>query len=77
MIKPNLEELIGLFDGKYSKEVDHRKVTKSLFFDIKNSLIKNPVHYMLEITGHYDFTSSGDMYSNFATVDLQDNVTNA
>ena len=64
-------------DGTYSKEVDHRKVTKSLFFDIKNSLIKNPVHYMLEITGHYDFTSSSDMYSNFAAVELQDNVTNA
>ena len=64
-------------DGTYSESVDHRKVTKSLFFDIKNSLIKNPVHYMLEITGHYDFTSSSDMYSNFAAVELQDNVTNA
>ena len=31
---------------------------------------------MIEVTGNYDFTSTGDMYSNFATVDLEDDVTN-
>lgn len=63
-------------DGNKTTTVDHTKVTKSLYFDLRNSLIKNPIHYMIEITGNYDFTSTGDMYSNFSTVDLEDNVTN-
>lgn len=63
-------------DGNKTETVDHTKVTKSLYFDLRNSLIKNPVHYMIEVTGNYDFTSTGDMYSNFATVDLEDDVTN-
>lgn len=62
-------------DGNKTENVDHTKVTKSLYFDLRNSLIKNPVHYMIEVTGNYDFTSTGDMYSNFATVDLEDDVT--
>lgn len=50
-------------------------VTKSLYFDLRSSLIKDPVHYMIEVSGNYDFTSTGDTYSNFATVDLDDDVT--
>ena len=64
-------------DGNKTDNVDHTTVTKSLYFDIKNSLINNPIHYMIDITGHYDFTSVGDMYSNFQNVDLEDNVTNS
>ena len=63
-------------DGNKTATVDHTKVTKSIYFDLRNSLIKNPIHYMIEVTGNYDFTSTGDMYSNFATVDLEDDVTN-
>lgn len=62
-------------DGNKTETVDHTKVTKSLYFDLRNSLIKNPIHYMIEVTGNYDFTSTGDMYSNFATVNLEDDVT--
>ena len=51
-------------------------ITKSLFFDIRNSLISNPLHYMIEITGNYDFTSTGDIYNNFSGVELSDSVTN-
>ena len=63
-------------DGSKTSTADHTAVTKKMYFDIKNSLIKNPVHYMIEITGHYDFTSTGDVYSNFANIDLEDSVTN-
>lgn len=64
-------------DGKKSDTMDHTKVTKSLYFDLRNSLVKNPVHYMIEITGYYDTTSTGDMYNNFETIDLNDDVTNS
>ncbi len=50
-------------------------ITKSLYFDIRNSLIKNPMHYMIEVTGNYDFTATGDTYSNFASAELNDDVT--
>ena len=63
-------------DGNKTINSDHTKVTKSLYFDLRNSLIKNPIHYMVEVTGHYDFTSTGDMYSNFNAVNLEDDVTN-
>ena len=51
------------------------KITKSLYFDIRNSLVRNPLHYMIEITGNYDFSSSGDVYNNFSGVELLDSVT--
>lgn len=54
---------------------NENSVTKSLYFDIRNSLIKNPMHYMIEVTGNYDFTSTGDMYSNFSNAELTDDVT--
>ena len=62
-------------DGNKTETVDHTSVTKSLYFDIRNSLIKNPVHYMIEMTGYYDTTATGDMYNNFAVTSLSDNVT--
>ena len=57
--------------------MDHTKVKKSLFFDIKPSLIKNPIHYMLEFTGYFDTTAQGDMYNTFTGIDIEDNVTSA
>lgn len=50
-------------------------ISKSLFFDIRNSLISNPLHYMIEITGNYDFTATGDVYNNFSGIELSDSVT--
>ena len=32
-------------------------ITKSLYFDLRNSLISDPLHYMIEVTGNYDFSS--------------------
>ena len=39
-------------------------ITKSLFFDIKTSTIAEPLHYMIEITGNYDFTTSSEVYKD-------------
>ena len=55
---------------------DNRSISKSLYFDIRNSLISNPLHYMIEIIGNYDFTSTGDIYNNFNGIELSDSVTN-
>ena len=51
-------------------------ITKSIYFDIRNSLISNPLHYMIEVTGNYDYTATGDIFSNFGKVELSDSVTN-
>lgn len=55
---------------------NNNSITKSIYFDIRNSLIHNPLHYMIEITGNYDFTATGDIYNNFSVVELSDSVTN-
>ena len=55
--------------------IDRTKVSKSIYFDIRNSLIKDPIHYMIEVIGNYDLSSSGDVYNNFSITDLEDNVT--
>lgn len=62
-------------DGTKTETIDNTRVTKSLYFDLRNSLIKDPVHYMIEITGNYDLTATGDMYGSMSGVSLQDNVT--
>ncbi len=48
----------------YINGKDNSSITKTLMFDIRNSLINNPLHYIVEITGNYDYTSSGDIYSD-------------
>ena len=59
----------------YLDGTEHTSVSKSIFFDLRNSLISNPLHYMIEITGNYDFTATGDVYNNFGGLELQDSVT--
>ena len=54
---------------------DMRKISKSLYFDIRNSLISNPKHYMIEVTGNYDYTATGDIYSNIDNIGIEDNAT--
>lgn len=50
------------------------KISKSLYFDIRNSLISNPKHYMIEVTGNYDYTTTGDIYSNIDNIGIEDNA---
>lgn len=59
----------------YLDGTNYSSITKSMYFDIRNSLIRNPLHYMIEITGNYDFTATGDIYNNFSAVELSDSVT--
>lgn len=41
-----------------------KSVTKGLYFDIRDSLINDPQHYMLEITANYDYTSTGSLLNS-------------
>lgn len=59
----------------YLDDTKNSSITKSIYFDIRNSLISNPLHYMIEITGNYDFTATGDVYNSFSGIELSDSVT--
>lgn len=48
-------------------------ITKSLYFDLRNSLVSDPIHYMIEVTGNYDF-SSGNISSYNSQSEYTDNV---
>ena len=41
-----------------------QKITKGLYFDLRDSLINEPQHYMLEITANYDYSSTGSMLNS-------------
>lgn len=41
-----------------------KKITKGLYFDIRDSLINEPQHYMIELTANYDYTSTGSMLNS-------------
>ena len=49
---------------EYFVTSDSPSITKSLYFDIRNSLINEPRHYMLEVTGNFDYTATGEVYKN-------------
>lgn len=49
-------------------------ITKSLNFDIRNSLVRDPIHYMIEITGNYDFSSGNISMVNDTSTQYEDNV---
>ena len=49
---------------EYYVTSDSPSITKSLYFDIRNSLINEPRHYMLEVTGNFDYTATGEVYKN-------------
>ena len=41
------------------------EITKALYFDLRDSYDQEPTHYMIEVTSHYDFTSTGTLIGNF------------
>lgn len=49
---------------EYYVESNKSNIIKSIYFDIKNSLISEPMHYMLEVTGNYDYTTTGEIYKD-------------
>lgn len=49
---------------EYYVESGKSTITKSLYFDLRNSLISDPLHYMIEVTGNYDYTTTGEIYTD-------------
>lgn len=50
---------------EYFVDSSMKNIKKSLYFDLRNSLVKDPQHYMIEIVGNYDFTSQNmTLYTN-------------
>lgn len=49
---------------EYYVESGKSTITKSLYFDLRNSLISDPQHYMIEVTGNYDYTTTGEIYTD-------------
>ena len=45
------------------------KITKSLYFDLRNSLIHDPIHFMIEVTGNYDYSTTGEIYTDIDNVE--------
>lgn len=58
---------------EYYTNSSNKKITKSLYFDIRNSLIKDPIHYMIEITGNNNI-ASGNISTASSLSELTDNV---
>lgn len=48
---------------------DTTKLTKALYFDLRDSLLENPKHYMIELTANHDYSATGNMISNVSLVD--------
>jgi hypothetical protein len=59
----------------YVDGTEMTEISKSLYFDIRNSLVSNPKHYMIQVTGNYDYTATGDIYSNIDNIGIEDNAT--
>lgn len=53
---------------EYFSDEDHPSISKSLYFDLRNSLISDPKHFMIEVIGHHDYTSTNDIYTNNITI---------
>ena len=50
-----------------------KTITKGLYFDLRDSLINDPQHYMVELTANYDYTATGSMLNSSSI--LIDNAT--
>lgn len=44
--------------------VEKTKITKALYFDLRDSLGIEPTHFMIELTANYDYSSSGSVINN-------------
>lgn len=53
---------------EYYVESGKSTITKSLYFDLRNSLISDPLHYMIEVTGNYDYTTTGEIYTDIDNI---------
>lgn len=70
------ESLSIPIEFEYYTNSNSNSIVKSLYFDLRNSLIRDPYHYMIEFTGNYDMSSENiDMSSNTDNT-FADEVTN-
>lgn len=59
------ESLSIPIEFEYYTNSNNNSIVKSLYFDLRNSLIRDPYHYMIEFTGNYDMSSENiDTSSN-------------
>lgn len=49
---------------EYFTTANKPSITKSLFFDIKHSTVADVKHFLIEVTGNYDFTTSSEVYKD-------------
>jgi hypothetical protein len=54
---------------EYYVEASLSSITKSLYFDLRNSLINDPIHFMIEVTGNFDYSTTGEIYSDIDKLD--------
>lgn len=47
---------------EYYVDSTKKKIVKSIYFDLRNSLVRDPIHYMVEIVGNYDYSNNGNVY---------------
>lgn len=48
------------------------KISKRIMFDLRNSLVTNPLNYIIEITANYDNSLHAEMYDNTLTAITDD-----
>ena len=54
---------------EYFVNADLPVISKSLYFDLRNSLINDPIHYMIEVTGNYDYSTTGEIYADIDKIE--------
>ena len=53
---------------EYFVDASLTSITKSIYFDLRNSLIHDPIHFMIEVTGNYDYSTTGEIYTDIDKV---------
>lgn len=53
---------------EYYVEASMPNITKTMAFDLKNSVFTDPKRYILEITGNYDYTTTGEIYKDIDNI---------
>lgn len=53
---------------EYYVEAAQSTITKSIAFDIRNSLVNEPLHYIVSVTGNYDYTTTGEIYKDIDNI---------
>lgn len=58
---------------EYYIDASFPSISKSLYFDLRPSLVSDPAHYMIKINCNYNYTTSNNIYTND---DVNDNASN-